>query len=107
MLDLEPMLLQCWAIVEDAIPQATFPQIYGSQSMVVPKIILIRYCITPQIRLFIASPSQQTRGIHPILFQCWPNIETELGECLVFAGIDTCCPDLHFIIHMLCYCLER
>ena len=37
--------------------------------------------------------AQQTRGIHPTLFQCWstvfdagPNIETALGECLVFAG---------------------
>ena len=29
--------------------------------------------------------TQQTWGIHPMLFQWWANIETALGECLVFA----------------------
>ena len=29
--------------------------------------------------------TQQTWGIHPMLFRCWANIETALGECLVFA----------------------
>ena len=35
----------------------------------------------------IHQATQQTRGIRPMLFQRrWPNIETALGECLVFAG---------------------
>ena len=35
--------------------------------------------------------TQQTRDIHPILFQCWLTVfdadPTALGECHVFAGI--------------------
>ena len=43
--------------------------------------------------VYFATAPRQTRGIHPMLFQCrhhrlrrWPDIETALGDCLVSAG---------------------
>ena len=29
----------------------------------------------------------ESPGIHKILFQCWPNIETALGDCPVLAAM--------------------
>ena len=36
-------------------------------------------------RLHATLSSQKTRGIHQMLFQCWPTIETTSDEYLVLA----------------------
>ena len=63
---IETMLIWCWAIVCDAEPTSNqhWLDVWRWQGR----------SSTHKIKVYAAVYTQQTRGIHPMLFQCWANV---------------------------------